>query len=76
MRKLISIKAIYQCKKENYELKMLVNALMNAFNFSLPESRVSTELIRILHNFAYDLSGNFFQWPDGAQCISNEIVSA
>lgn len=51
------------------------NLLINAFSRSLPESRISTELMRILQSFANDLSGNLFQWPDVAQFISIDMVS-
>lgn len=55
--------------------RKMAYSLMNAFNFSLLESRISTELMRILQCFAYDLSGNLFQWPASAQWISIEIES-
>lgn len=48
---------------------------MNPFNLSLPESSMSTELMRILQLFAYGLSGNAVHNPAAAQLISMDIVS-
>lgn len=59
----------------NVQIRTTLDSLINSFNFSFPESSMSTELIRILQSFAYGFSGNLLQWPDEAHCISIDIVS-
>lgn len=53
----------------------LFNSPVKAFNFSFPESRMSTGFIRILHSLVKFFSGNDDQWPNWAQWISMVMVS-